>query len=260
MSTKENLFRDRFVLGKNWNKTYNGYFSDEKVLKSFSDCVLKLKLPKKLNILYVCSGTGLLGEYICSKLLQEGYKTKLTLLEASKEQLSQNKNKNTKKLCKDLLKLNSKNKYDLIIMRSSLDYFYKIKDQIKALKVIKKHLLTKGLFINQCAAFPSIIERNLADKIYSSNNKIGKRHFQSFEDVATIYTKSDFKELRFVKEAPIMKLTEKEHIERYKLNDKEVNKIQTLMKKLNKKDRPNFNVTKQGYKMNFHFPIFITRN
>jgi len=255
--TKENLFKDRLVLGKKWNKTYGGYFSNKKVLNCFVDVVLKLNLPKKINILYVCSGNGLLAEHLCSKLLKR-HKIKLTLLDASKEQLLQNKNNTTKKICKDLLEFRSKTKYDLIIMRSSLDYFYKLKEQIKALKVIKQHLSSKGLFVNQCASFPTIIERNLADRIYASNNKIGKRHFQS-EDVCSIYEIAGFKNLRLIKNAPIMKLTEKEHIERYKLETKEIKTIQNLINKTNPKLKPNITKTKQGYKMNFWFPIYLAK-
>lgn len=260
--TKENLFKDRFVLGKNWNKTYKGYFSDPKVLDVFANVILKLNIPKNkvLNILYVCSGTGLLGEYVCSKLQAKGYETKLTLLESSKDQLQQNKNKKTKKICIDLLEFKSKTKYDLIIMRSSLDYFSKLNSQVKALKIIKGLMKTNALFVNQCAAFPTIIERNLADKIYASNNKIGKRHFQSNEDISEIYGKSGFKNIKLIKNAPIMKLTEKEHIERYKITKKEVIKIQNHIISLKSKNRPNIDKTKSGYRMNFNFPIYFTKN
>ena len=114
-------------------------------------------------------------------------------------------------------------------------------------------------FVNQCAAFPLATERNLADKIYASNGKIGKRHFQS-EDVFNIYEKAGFKNLKLIKQAPKMVLTEKEHIERYKLNDTEVKRIQNLINKLNPKQRPNINITKTGYKMNFWFPIYLAKN
>jgi hypothetical protein len=56
-----------------------------------------------------------------------------------------------------------------------------------------------------------------------------------------------------------MKLTEKEHIERYKITKKEVIKIQNLINSLKPKQRPNIDITTKGYKMNFNFPIYLTK-
>lgn len=254
--TKENLFRDRFVLGESWNKTYGRYFSDKKVLDSFVNVFLKLDLPNRINVLYPCSGNGLLGEFVCEKLKVKGYKIGLTLVDASKEHLDQNKNKETKKICKDVLEFKTKTRYNLIIMRSSLDYFYKKSLQVKVLRKIKSLLTKQGFFVNQCASMPTIKERDLADKIYVSNNKIGRRHFQG-SDVYKIYKKAGFKSCKLVKEAPIMIITEKEHIERYKFSKDEVAKVKKIIYAAKEFKHPNIKNTKKGYIMKFHFPIYF---
>lgn len=157
----------------------------------------------------------------------------------------------------DVLNFNLKRKFDLIIMRSSLDYLPSKKLQIIALKNIYKHLLEEGIFINCVAAMPSDNLRNLANKIYSSNNKIGKRFFQSKEDIFEIYYSENFKFIKLIGHSKILKITEKEHIERYLIDLKEVKKIQSL---INHFQNNNYIlINKKGYLMRFIFPIYLAK-
>src|SRR3989338_3885305 len=116
---KDNLEKDKNVLGKNWFSTYDNYFSDQENIDLFIDAVIP-KLPtRKLDILYVASASGILGE---SLLLALG-KGDLTITDISVEHLRENKNPKTTKICVDLLEMDLGKTFDLIVMRSSLDYF-----------------------------------------------------------------------------------------------------------------------------------------
>ncbi len=208
--SKENIKRDKNVLGKKWNLTYNSYFSDEDNLDIFINKSFKYikKLNKNnLNILYVGSANGLLGERLVSFLSKNNIKSSLTLLDISKKHLDLNKNKKTKKILGDMLTFKLNQKFDLIIMRSCLDYLPSEKLQVKALKNIRLHLCKKGLFINCVAAMPTNKLRDLANNIYSSNTKIGKRHFQSREDVFKLYFLSKFNDLNLIASSKILVVT-----------------------------------------------------
>ncbi|MDD4983367.1 MAG: class I SAM-dependent methyltransferase [Candidatus ainarchaeum sp.] len=259
--SKNNLETDKNVLGKNWNKTYNSYFSDTTNINLFiKACLPHIKKlnKKKIEILYVAGGNGLLGEKLILSLKKHNIKSELTLLDISQKQLDENKNPKTKKVLADILTCDLCTKFDLIIMRSSLDYIYKEKLQVKALKNIKKHLTESGLFINCCAAMPTNKDRDLADKIYASNKLIGKRHFQSKESISELYSKAGFKELKLIGKSNNMKLTEKEHIERYDFTKIEIEKIQKIILK-SKVQPKNIKITKTGYLLDFIFPIYLAK-
>jgi SAM-dependent methyltransferase len=255
--SKENLKKDRKVLGKAWNKTYNSYFGNIQNINYFIEKALPL-LPKKtkLKILYPCSAAGLLGEELVKALAKKGIGSGLTLVEISKEHLNQNKNPKTKKNAVDVLAFQTKEKFGAIIMRSSLDYFPTRKIQVKLLSKISRLLEHSGIFINQMAVMPSEEERKLADKIYNSNKKIGKRHFQLPKEIKELYENSGFCNVRKIGDASKLVITEKEHSERYALGRKEIQKIRNLILKIPAKKRPSIKTTKKGYALEFAFPIF----
>ncbi len=262
--SENNLKRDKKVLGKNWKKTYNSYFSDPTNINAFIKAVLpeiqkaKTLKNKKLNILYAGGANGLLGEKLVEALQKKGFLPALYLLDISQEHLNQNKNKKTTKILADFLSYNSEIKFDIIIMRSALDYIYRERLQIKALKNLKSQLAENGLFFNCVAAMPTNKERNLADKIYASNKLIGKRHFQSKEDINKLYSKAGIKELKLIGKSKNLIITEKEHIERYNFAAKEVNKISQIItrSKLNSK---RITITSKSYKLDFIFPIYLAK-
>jgi len=173
--SKFNLEKDGNVLGDKWLSVYGGYFSDEENIKMFINDVKPFLPNKKLNILYAASASGLLGERLIESLEQGN----LTLVDISQKHLDENLNPKTKKVCIDLLEMNLGKKFDLIIMRSSLDYFPNKESQIKVLKVIKDHLKEGGIFINQPAYISDIHDRDLMSEAYNISDKIGKRFFQS---------------------------------------------------------------------------------
>jgi SAM-dependent methyltransferase len=185
--SKYNLDKDKKVLGKKWFTTYSGWFSDEDNIQSFIKTVTPYLSQKSLDILYVASASGLLGE----RLLEYLKASKLTIVDMSQKHLNENKNRNTIKIKTDILGMNLKKKFDVILMRSSLDYFPSKSLQIKVLKIIKKHLKSDGIFINQPAYIPDIKERDIISSIYNQNKKIGKRLFQS-TDIESIYQKAGF--------------------------------------------------------------------
>jgi ubiquinone/menaquinone biosynthesis C-methylase UbiE len=253
---KRNLQKDKKVLGKNWKNTYHGFFGNKKHMQNFVNIVLPF-IPKKnlLSILYVASASGSLGELLAKTLNKKGYKTKLTITDMSKKHLLENKNKTTKKICGDLLKLNLTEQYDIIIMRSSLDYFPTKKLQIKVLKKIKGWLSNKGIFINQACLLETKTDRDTADKVYSSNNKIGKRHFHCPQEINFLYKKANLS-LKKIGEGVVLLLNEKDHIERYEINEKEIKKAQKIIK--SKKTKTIF-ATKNGYTIKFVFPIYLSK-
>ena len=248
--TKYNLGRDKKVLGKEWFTTYGGWFSDEENAKRFTKAVKHYIQNKNPDILYVASASGWLGE----KLLADLGGGTLTIVDISEKHLNENKNPNTKKIRADLLKLNLKKKFDVIMMRSSLDYFPSAPLQIKVLKIIKNHLKSNGIFVNQPAYIPNKRSRDIISAIYNSINKIGKRFFQS-ADLKEIYYKAGFKKPQKIGESKVMRITEKDHRGRYGLTSKEIKKIQERIGNSPSHAR----ITKEGYMLTFEFPIFISK-
>ena len=253
---KRNLQKDKKVLGKNWKKTYHGFFGNKKNMQNFATTLLPF-IPRKklLNILYVASASGELGEILVKKLIKKGHKVKFTITDVSKKHLLENKNKNTKKIWGDLLKLNLKEKYDIIIMRSSLDYFPTKKIQIKVLKKLRNWLSEKGILINQACLLENKTDRDIADKVYSSNNKIGKRHFHCPEEITLLYKKTGLN-LKKIGKGSVLLLTENDHIERYNLNKKDIENAQKIIK--SRKTKTIF-ATKNGYNIKFIFPIYLSK-
>ncbi|MDO8647918.1 MAG: class I SAM-dependent methyltransferase [Candidatus Diapherotrites archaeon] len=257
---RENLAHDSKVLGKKWNNTYNKYFGSKKNMLSFVKQVIPYTLKmSKVQVLYACSGPGFLGEELLNELEKKRIRADLVLLDISKEHLSQNKNQKTRKICADLLKAKIEGKFDIIIMRSSLDYFWTEKTQIQALKKLEKMLKPTGVFFNQAASMPTLMQRNLADKIYSSNEKMGKRHFQCPADIAKICLAGGFSKIKKIGNAPELIVTEKEHIERYSTSKKNIAKIQGIINKIPAEKRPNIKLTKTGYSLKFIFPIYAAK-
>lgn len=247
---KYNLEKDKKVLGKEWLSTYGSWFSDEENIQLFINAVKPTLPDKELDILYVASASGLLGERLINSL----GKGKLTIVDVSQKHLDENRNPKTKKVCVDLLEMDLGKKFDLIIMRSSLDYFPSRLLQIKVLKIIKKHLKVGGLFINQPAYIPDIKERDLISKVYNTVDKIGVRFFQS-TDMDSIYVEAGFGVPRKIGESKTMILTEKDHVERYELTSGDIETIRKILGENGK----NIQITKDGYILKFEFPIFLAK-
>ena len=248
---KDNLEKDKNVLGKNWFSTYDNYFSDQDNIDLFIDAVIP-KLPtRKLDILYVASASGILGE---SLLLALG-KGDLTITDISVEHLRENKNPKTTKICVDLLEMDLGKTFDLIVMRSSLDYFPSKELQIEVLKIIKKHLKEDGIFINQPAYIPSIQERDAISKIYNLIRTIGNRLFQS-TDLSEIYAIAGFTPPEQIGGGKVMQLIEQDHVKRYEITKEDIRTVQELIGE----NMQYAKITNTGYVLEFTFPILLTRH
>jgi SAM-dependent methyltransferase len=208
-------------------------------------------LPNRnLDILYAASASGIVGETLLSHLNGAS----LTLVDISKKHLDQNINPDTTKICADLLSLDLGLKFDLILMRSSLDYFPSKELQIRVLKILKQHLKHGGLFINQPAYIEDLDERNLVSEIYQKTPSIGGRLFQS-NDIGELYKEAGLGPPEHIGDGKKLILTEKDHAERYGLEEEDVNNIQKAIKRTGRKDM----ATNLGYKLEFEFPIFIAK-
>ena len=245
-----NLKKDRNVQGKKWLRTYNNYFSDDENIRSFVQATLPYLPKKHLNILYVASASGVLGE----ALVKAHGNSSLTLVDISKKHLAENKNTHTKKICCDILDLSMKEQFDCIIMRSSLDYFSSRKVQVSVLKIIKKHLTKKGIFVNQPAYISNKNDRKKISKAYTDTEKIGNRLFQS-SDLCEIYRDAGFLIYKHIGDAKKLVLTEKEHMKRYGIDHTDILHIQKILKG----NSDSIMRTQQGYKLTFDFPIFLAQ-
>lgn len=255
-----NLRRDRRVLGKNWVKTYRGYFGQRRPMTSFIESI-SLLLPRKksVSIFYPGSANGMLGERLARFLKDKGIHVSLTLMDISAEHLKANTNPKTRKVVGDLLNFKPEKKYDVVMQRSSLDYLPTRQKQIIALQNIRNAMARDGIFFNQAASMPSKIERDLADAIYRSNNKIGHRHFQWEGEISDLYGEAGFRAVAKVADAPVLVVTDKEHRERYQITNSEVQRIRRLIELVPQHLRPNIQLTKTGYRMIFTFPIYAAK-
>lgn len=245
-----NLDRDKRVVGKKWLQTYGGWFSDEENIQMFIDAVKPFLPNQTLDILYLASASGLLGE----RLIENLGKGKLTLVDISQKHLNENKNPETNKIHADILEMNLNKKFDLIIMRSSLDYFPSKDSQIRVLKIAKDHLKTNGIFINQPAFITDPEDRNKISEAYNGVDKIGKRLFQT-NDINSIYISAGFSNPEKIGEGKVMEISEKDHKDRYNLNTQEIKLIQKILAK----NSDSISLSKNGYKLRFEFPIFISK-
>ncbi len=248
--SKYNLDKDKNVLGKEWLSAYGGWFSDEENIQSFINAVKPLLPKKSLDILYVASASGLLGE----KLLLDLGKGCLTIVDISQKHLDENVNPKTTKIKTDLLEMDLGKRFDLIIMRSSLDYLPSKSLQVKVLKIIRNHLNPNGLFVNQPAYISNLEDRDIISKAYNDINKIGKRLFQS-TDLDSIYLDAGFEIPKKIGKGKEMTITEKDHQKRYEINQKEIKLIQEIIKN----SKNSAKTTKEGYILKFEFPIFISK-
>ena len=247
---EHNLERDREVLGKKWFSTYGGYFSDMENIQHFIDSVTPYLPDKELEILYAASASGLLGEELVKSLGRGN----LTIVDVSEQHLSENRNPKTTKICADLLRLDLGKKFDLILMRSALDYFPSKELQLQVLQNIRKHLKDDGLFINQPAYIHDHHERDVVSKIYTDTEKIGDRLFQS-SDIAELYLNAGFSEPERIGDGKCLVVTNKEHAERYGLSEEDVKNIQKMIGL----GIGNQKVSKEGYALEFDFPIFLAK-
>ncbi|MEW5955364.1 MAG: hypothetical protein AB1626_02385 [Candidatus Micrarchaeota archaeon] len=119
------------------------------------------------------------------------------------------------------------------------------------------HLKPSGFFVNQCCSLSTKKERDVADRVYRSTQKIGRRHFQWKGDVAGIYLRAGFSAPEKVGEAPVLRLSEKDHVSRYALNKREVEEVRRLITRAGR--MRNVRVTPSGYEMTFVFPIYAAR-
>lgn len=251
---KENLKLDSRVLGRRWKETYNGFFSDPAHIEEFVEsCLGYLPDRPRLKILYVASASGLLGEALASRLEGAGREAELTLLDVSRKQLEENRNSRTRKLCADLLTVEISEKFDVILMRSSMDYFPDEQLQVALLRRIGKWLEDGGVFINQPASLRSNEARDVADEVYRSNNRMARRHFQSMVDIGEIYAKAGMR-ARKILDGPELTLGEADHRERYGIGDGDVKRIQKIIKLHNVEG---LSATPSGYRIAFTFPIYV---
>lgn len=245
---KKNLKKDRRVLGENWHTVYGGYFSDPENIRQFIDTVIPFLPKRPLRILYAASAAGLLGETFLERL---GTGT-LTLVDISTKHLNENKNSLTEKVHGDLLTMNLARQFDLVLMRSSLDYFPSSDLQIRTLANIKHHLSPGGLFINQPAFIEEPKERDAMSAIYTKTRQIGDRYFQS-NDLLQLYQHAGFNFFKKIGEGAELVLTEQDHIDRYGISSETVQRIRQMIPP----DAQSMRVTTTGYELTFRFPIFL---
>jgi hypothetical protein len=246
----ENLAKDRKVLGKQWFQTYGGWFSDRENIQTFINSVIGSRLlpHHNLEILYLGSASGVVGEELL-QTLQRGH---LTIVDVSQEHLDLNTNPSTTKLCLDVLGMNLHKKFDVVMMRSFLDYFPSRADQIAVLRTVRNHLVSGGTFINQPAFISDIKARDLISQAYCSVPSIGKRLFQS-HDIGDLYAEAGFNPPIKYGESKHMMITDQDHIVRYGISGSDVKMIQSIVKNA----EPFAEVTERGYNLEFEFPIFI---
>jgi hypothetical protein len=82
--------------------------------------------------------------------------------------------------------------------------------------------------------------------------KIGNRFFQS-EDIGELYKEAGFSEPKKIGEGKLLELSEKDHEERYNIDDIDIENIRSCISSCSS----SAGVTEAGYFMNFEFPIFF---
>jgi hypothetical protein len=70
-----------------------------------------------------------------------------------------------------------------------------------------------------------------------------------------LYSEAGFTKPIKIGEGKIMEISEKDHIERYEINDAEIKDIQNILVGAS----ANAQVTPTGYTLQFEFPIFISK-
>ena len=256
----ENLERDARVQGKRWNETYGGYFGDPIHIRSFVRATRRVLdgLPDKPRILYAGSGPGLLGEAVCEYLRSKGKTPELVLVDVSGEHLAANPNPATLKVKQDLLHLELPGpKFDLALMRSTLDYFPNEDEQRRVLSNVASHLADGGVLLHQPVQLPDAPTRDLMDAVYASTRQIGRRHFHVPADLERLHREAGFSHVRRLGFAAPLRLAEQEHVQRYGISTMEIRAIHDLIGSGTHHGYLKSNAI--GYKLKFDFPILAAR-
>jgi len=207
-------------------KIYKGYFTRNDVINLFLSSLPKF-YNKKIKIADFGGGSGYLLEKVEKFYKDKNHEVECWLIDKDIDQL-QRAPKRFNKIQENILHFYKNNYFDLIIMRSTLQFVLKKKDKIKVLNNIYTSLKRGGTFINQ-ALFIEKPDNRFLEEAFRYFNRLLK--IETLSKLLDIYERSNFKNCKIINFCPIMTINASDIQERFKLDYSIIRKMYDLFKK-----------------------------
>lgn len=150
---------------------YDGFFTDPNGFSIFYSALDRLSsnFPKRLRILEIGSGPGIIGQAIKKHLMKKGIVVELSIVDAQEDSLRFNIDSNTEKICSDNKALPFHNSsFDIICARSVLHYEESANNVKRVLEEVDRVLKSGGIYIEQGVTFNDKQERELFNEIHTA--------------------------------------------------------------------------------------------
>jgi ubiquinone/menaquinone biosynthesis C-methylase UbiE len=234
-------------------KIYRGYFVSKETISSFLACLPSF-LNKEIKICDIGGGQGYLLDQVRKFYKDKGYKVSCWIVDYNKEQLKLAP-PYFYKVCKNALEFYKDNFFDLIIMRSVLQFLLRKNHKIKVLNNIYKSLKLNGYFINQ-AFFLEKPDNRIIEKAYRYFNRFLK--IDTLESLISIYTMSKFKNCKIKTFCPISVIDKYDIQKRFDLKNVIIDKIFSLFNE-NKNQLHSIEIEGNNFQIRASFVILEAR-
>lgn len=215
------------------------FFRDENVVKEFLDSLSLIvdKLPSKIKILEIGSGTGILGISVDKYLKKLGFETEIILSDRNILDVQNYK--------AEVVNLDNKSLpfgdefFDLVISRSVTHYEKNNHDETLVLKEIKRVLKPNGIYLTQSLYIENDNEVALHQDINSIISK--SVNIKKYQDVVNLHGNVFSKVDIICERAKNSLLVDRQtYLNRYGLNALDGDKILKKIKKFKDNQIPNF--------------------
>lgn len=210
---------------------YDGYFSRKDCINLFIKSVPDFHGKSKIRILDFGGGEGHLLLEVRNHYKNKGKEIEGWILDKNREDLS-NSPTGFNKINQSAVSFVKEGYFDLIIMRSVMQFFLSSKDKVKVLNNIFKSLSKRGVFVNQ-AFFMESPDNRFLEKAFGYFGR--KLKVETLEGLSKLYGKSKFQHFKRVLFFPKMIMTDQTIKERFGLSDPLISRILRLFE-MNKSD------------------------
>ncbi len=240
-------------MAENFPEIFKGYFSSKDNVNPFLGCLPDLE-NKNLKIADFGGGSGYLLDQVANFYQNKGCTVDCWLIDNNNEQVRNAPNK-FKKINKNCLKFSKEKHFDIIIMRSVLQFFLNRQEKITVLNNISKSLKEKGTFINQALFFEKPDNKIVAQSYRYFNRSL---NIETLEELIGLYNKSSFKNCKIEKFCPTMIVSDSDIKKRFMVNGAVIDKMRNLFNGNIKKSHF-IEVVGKNFKINCNYVIVTSK-
>jgi len=239
---------------ENITKIFKGYFSSKETLNRFLECLPKLK-SKKIKIADFGGGSGYLLNQVKKFYQNKNCQVDCWIIDKDNEQLKTASN-SFRKIEESCLRFYKDGYFDIIIMRSVLQFLLSDKDKIAVLNNVCRSLKNNGTFVNQ-ALFLEKPDNKIVARAYQYFNRSLK--IETLEELIKLYNQSNFKNCKIQKFCPIMPVDQNDIQERFNVSKSVINKILNLFSR-NIDKAHSIEIKNKNFKINCGYVVATSQN